>query len=373
MASVTFDRATRHFATMDRPAVSALELQVADGEFMVLVGPSGCGKSTALRMLAGLEPVDSGAILIGDTDVTRRPSRDRDVAMVVQDYALYPHLTAEDNIGFPLLVQNVPKDAAQWAVTDIVALLDARHYLGRKPKSLSAGQRQRVATGRALVREPQALLMDEPLSNLDAGARVRTRAHIASLQRLFGITTLYVTHDQAEALSLGDRVAVLDDGVLQQVGTPREVYAYPANVFVAGFIGSPPMNLLRLPLTLDGTAQLGGLFLPLPRPALEAARAERLTEIVLGIRPEEFDIVSVEDRETPGLDLVIDALEYTGASLHLHTVIGVHRVGPRLVVRAPQRAPYGEGHRMRVTVHPDAVHVFSGRTGLRLPIDGEPA
>lgn len=240
MATVTFDNASRVYPGQERPAVDNLNIEVGDSEFLVLVGPSGSGKSTALRMLAGLEEIDAGRILIGDRDVTDVPPKDRDIAMVFQNYALYPHMTVADNMGFALKIAGTPKAEIRKRVEDAAAILDLSEYLDRKPKALSGGQRQRVAMGRAIVRSPQVFLMDEPLSNLDAKLRVATRTQIASLQRRLGVTTVYVTHDQTEAMTMGDRVAVLDHGVLQQLDSPRRMYDHPNNVFVAGFIGSPP-------------------------------------------------------------------------------------------------------------------------------------
>src|SRR6476646_4808928 len=251
MATVSFKKAQRWYPGMDKPAVPGIDLSVADGEFLVLVGPSGCGKSTSLRMLARLEEVNSGRILIGDRDVTDIPPKDRDIAMVFQNYALYPHMTVAENMGFALKIAGVGKDERATRVLEAAKLLDLEEYLDRKPKDLSGGQRQRVAMGRAIVRQPRVFLMDEPLSNLDAKLRVQTRAQIAELQRRLGATTVYVTHDQVEAMTMGDRVAVLHDGVFQQCATPREMYARPANLFVAGFLGSPGMNLVELPV-VDG-------------------------------------------------------------------------------------------------------------------------
>ena len=248
MASVSFEQATRRYPGTDRPALDRLDLAVGDGEFVVLVGPSGCGKTTSLRMVAGLETVDSGRIRIGDRDVTNVDPKDRDVAMVFQNYALYPHMTVAQNMGFALKIAKTPKAEIRERVLAAAKLLDLQPYLDRKPKDLSGGQRQRVAMGRAIVRRPQVFLMDEPLSNLDAKLRVQTRNQIAALQRRLGTTTVYVTHDQVEAMTMGDRVAVLRDGVLQQCATPRELYRNPDNVFVAGFIGSPAMNLFTLPI-----------------------------------------------------------------------------------------------------------------------------
>ena len=244
MATVNFKAATRIYPGSDHPAVDALDLEIGDGEFMVLVGPSGCGKSTSLRMLAGLEEVNSGNIFIGDRDVTDLPPKDRDIAMVFQNYALYPHMTVADNMGFALKMAGVPKAERDQRVLEAAHLLGLEEYLSRKPKALSGGQRQRVAMGRAIVRSPQVFLMDEPLSNLDAKLRVSTRTQIAALQTRLGVTTVYVTHDQVEAMTMGDRVAVMKDGILQQVDSPLTLYDKPQNLFVAGFIGSPAMNLM---------------------------------------------------------------------------------------------------------------------------------
>jgi len=233
MATVTFSKATRVYPGSTVPAVDKLELSISDGEFLVLVGPSGCGKSTSLRMLAGLEDVDEGSIFIGERDVTTLPPKDRDIAMVFQNYALYPHMSVAENMGFALKIAGVNKADISKRVGEAAKLLDLEQYLDRKPKALSGGQRQRVAMGRAIVREPQVFLMDEPLSNLDAKLRVQTRTQIASLQRRLGITTVYVTHDQVEAMTMGDRVAVMKDGLLQQCASPRELYDNPRNVFVA--------------------------------------------------------------------------------------------------------------------------------------------
>jgi multiple sugar transport system ATP-binding protein len=270
MATVQFDKATRVYPGSDKPAVDGLDIDIADGEFLVLVGPSGCGKSTSLRMLAGLEDVNGGAIRIGDRDVTHLPPKDRDIAMVFQNYALYPHMTVADNMGFALKIAGVNKAEIRQKVEEAAKILDLTEYLDRKPKALSGGQRQRVAMGRAIVREPQVFLMDEPLSNLDAKLRVSTRTQIASLQRRLGITTVYVTHDQVEAMTMGDRVAVLKDGLLQQVDSPRNMYDKPANLFVAGFIGSPAMNLVEVPIT-DGGVKFGNSVVPVSRDALKAA------------------------------------------------------------------------------------------------------
>src|ERR687890_2064039 len=248
MATVRFEEAQRWYPGADKPTVPGLDLEIGDGEFMVLVGPSGCGKSTTLRMLAGLEEVNDGKIFIGDRDVTNVPPKDRDMAMVFQNYALYPHMSVEENMAFSLKMAKVPAAERKERVAKAAEILQLTEFLQRKPKALSGGQRQRVAMGRAIVRNPQVFCMDEPLSNLDAKMRVATRTQIAALQRRLGVTTVYVTHDQVEAMTMGDRVAVLKDGVLQQVDKPRAMYDSPNNMFVAGFIGSPAMNLLTVPL-----------------------------------------------------------------------------------------------------------------------------
>src|SRR4051795_2026633 len=252
MAAITYDHATVQYPGAERPSVNALDLDIADGEFLVLVGPSGCGKSTSLRALAGLEQVTDGSIRIGDRDVTHLPPKERDIAMVFQNYALYPHMSVADNMGFALKISGMKKEEIRKRVEEAARILDLEQYLERKPKALSGGQRQRVAMGRAIVRNPQAFLMDEPLSNLDAKLRGQMRAEIRSLQRQYQTTTLYVTHDQIEAMTMGDRIAVLRKGLLQQLGTPDELYESPANLFVAEFIGSPPMNVVTATVTRAG-------------------------------------------------------------------------------------------------------------------------
>src|SRR3954449_7629511 len=259
MATVTFDNATRQYPGNPVPSVDKLNIDIEDGEFLVLVGPSGCGKSTSLRMLAGLEEVNGGRILIGDRDVTHLSPKDRDVAMVFQNYALYPHMTVADNMGFALKIAGVSKDEIGKRVKEAAKILDLEPYLERKPKALSGGQRQRVAMGRAIVRSPAAFLMDEPLSNLDAKLRVQMRAEIASVQQDLGTTTIYVTHDQVEAMTMGDRVAVMRKGELQQVASPQELYDHPVNLFVGGFIGSPAMNLVQARIVRDGEATLADM------------------------------------------------------------------------------------------------------------------
>ncbi len=360
MAKVKYMSATRVFSKGTPPAVNALDLDVNDGEFMVLVGPSGSGKTTALRMLAGLEPVDSGRVEIGDRDVTQVPPKDRDIAMVFQNYALYPQKTVADNMGFALKMQRVPRADRDRRVREAARLLDLDDkLLDRKPKQLSGGQRQRVAMGRAIVREPKVFLMDEPLSNLDAKLRVQTRSQIAELQRRLGITTVYVTHDQVEAMTMGHRVAVLRDGRLQQCATPRQLYDNPVNQFVAGFIGSPAMNLQTVPLT-DGGAQLGATKIPLPAAARAAARQAGLSELVIGIRPEHLHLANGAG-ELVGEVLLVEEL---GADALLH--VRLAGTGDPVVARAEGRKPPGQGQRVTFRVEPDDIFTFHPVTGARI-------
>ena len=314
MATVTFREASRIYPGTDSPAVDKLDLEVGDGEFLVLVGPSGCGKSTTLRMLAGLEDVDHGSIYIDERDVTHLPPKARDIAMVFQNYALYPHMSVFDNMAFALKLRHTPKPEIDRRVREAAKLLQLEDFLNRKPKALSGGQRQRVAMGRAIVREPHVFLMDEPLSNLDAKLRVQTRSQIATLQANLGTTTVYVTHDQIEAMTMGHRVAVLLDGVLQQVDTPRVLYDTPANVFVAGFIGSPAMNLQSVPLTEAGGA-FGEMELPLTREQLTAARENGNGLVTIGFRPEDTRLVTPGEG---GMPVIVDLVEDLGSHANVH-------------------------------------------------------
>jgi len=359
MTTVTFDQATRAYPGVRRPAVDKLDLDVADGEFLVLVGPSGSGKSTSLRMLAGLEEVNAGRILIGDRDVTDVPPKDRDIAMVFQNYALYPHMTVAENMGFALKIAGVGKEERATRVLEAAKLLDLEQYLTRKPKALSGGQRQRVAMGRAIVRQPQVFLMDEPLSNLDAKLRVQTRTQIASLQRRLGVTTVYVTHDQTEALTMGDRIAVLKDGLLQQVGTPRDLYERPKNVFVAGFIGSPAMNLFPVDLA-EGGIRFGDLVVPVEADTLGKAHG---SEVTVGVRPEDIQVGGVDGK---GLPVVVDLVEELGADGYLygHTEINGKRTD--IVARVDGRNHPNAGEKVTLSPVPGHVHVFDVETGDRL-------
>ncbi|MEN9342760.1 MAG: hypothetical protein RIR24_347 [Actinomycetota bacterium] len=358
MASVTFDNATRIYPGGTRAAVDKLNLTVADGEFLVLVGPSGCGKSTSLRMLAGLEEVNEGQIRIGDRDVTDVPPKDRDIAMVFQNYALYPHMTVAENMGFALKIAGVSKEERAERVLEAAKLLDLEPYLSRKPKALSGGQRQRVAMGRAIVRKPQVFLMDEPLSNLDAKLRVQTRTQIASLQRRLGVTTVYVTHDQVEAMTMGDRVAVMKDGVLQQVDTPRNLYEKPNNLFVAGFIGSPSMNLLEL-TKVAGGVQFGNTVLPVSSAILSKAAGDT---IFVGLRPENLDVTKKE-----GIEVNIDVIEELGADGYLYGTAQINGKSIDVVSRVDGRSHPMAGETVFLKAAGDAiVHLFDAVSGDRL-------
>jgi multiple sugar transport system ATP-binding protein len=406
LAAVTFDGVTKVYAD-GTEAVSAMDLEVGDQEFMVLVGPSGCGKTTALRMAAGLEEISGGTVRIGERVVNDVPARDRDIAMVFQSYALYPHLSVYENIAFGLRLKKVPKDEIDRRVREAARILDLEPWLERKPRNLSGGQRQRVAMGRAIVREPAAFLMDEPLSNLDAKLRVQMRAEIARLQSDLGVTTIYVTHDQVEAMTMGDRVAVMRRGELQQVAPPQELYDHPVNVFVGGFIGSPAMNLLDARLERAGrdggsddglVAQLGEHRLALApellerRPAL-AAYADR--DVVLGIRPEDLEdaelagdvngdeVGGTDDRRLPievrlrealGSEIIVHAQltappAVTDAVRELAADAGVHeldagQVETTIVGRLSPRSRVAEGEPAEVVVDTRALHFFDPETGL---------
>jgi multiple sugar transport system ATP-binding protein len=330
MTSVRYDHATRTYEGTSDPAVDSLDLDVGDGELLVLVGPSGSGKSTALRMLAGLEPLNAGTIYIGDRDVSNVRPRDRDIAMVFQNYALYPQLSVAENMGFALKQQGVPKEERRARVRETARILDLEPYLDRKPKHLSGGQRQRVAMGRAIVRQPAVYLMDEPLSNLDAKLRVQTRTEVVELQARLGVTTVYVTHDQVEAMTMGHRVAVLRDGVLQQCDTPRTLYHEPINLFVAGFIGSPAMNLVDV--GEERPLQLGGSTLALAPPG-ETALADAAGAITVGFRPEALQV-----GDGP-LRAQIRTVEDLGSEVFVHVYLE-HR-GDTLPLVSKMLPPFG--------------------------------
>jgi multiple sugar transport system ATP-binding protein len=316
-------------------AVDDVSLEIAAGEFMVLVGPSGCGKSTLLRMIAGLEEVTAGNVLIGDQDVTDMQPRERDIAMVFQNYALYPHMSVEENLGFGLKLRKASKPERERRVTEVAKTLGLDELLDRKPAALSGGQRQRVAMGRAMVREPKAFLMDEPLSNLDAKLRVTMRAELARLHERLRVTTVYVTHDQVEAMTLGQRVAVLRDGVLQQVNTPQKLFRHPANLFVAAFIGSPSMNLVE-GVVGEGRVRLAGHQLPLP-----AGAGVPDGRVIVGIRPTDFEHAATADPTWPRLRVRVDVVEELGAESHVIFPVDAPRVVAE-AVRAAADAAAGE-------------------------------
>ena len=396
MATVTFDGASRFYAGTDRPAVDQLNLEVEDGEFLVLVGPSGCGKSTTLRMLAGLEGVDEGAIRIGEREVTDLPPKDRDIAMVFQNYALYPHMTVADNIGFHLKIKKVPKAERAERIMEAAKLLDLEPYLERKPAKLSGGQRQRVAMGRAIVRRPQVFCMDEPLSNLDAKLRVQTRTQIASLQRRLGVTTIYVTHDQIEAMTMGDRVAVMKTGVLQEVGDPQYLYDHPANIFVAGFIGSPPMNMAmgRIQRLGDGlTVRLGSTTLTLD-PAVAAGRPALANydgrDVAVGIRSEDMEDARLVKDAPPDTRLraKVALVEALGSQIVVHfnmdapkvrtedtklldedahtEDVPAHDMGNRFVAAFAPRSRVRPNDDIEVVVDTERMHFFDPTTGVAI-------
>ncbi|HEY0697604.1 MAG TPA: sn-glycerol-3-phosphate ABC transporter ATP-binding protein UgpC [Micromonospora sp.] len=363
MATVTYSKASRIYPGSQRPAVDHLDLEIGDGEFLVLVGPSGCGKSTSLRMLAGLEDVDEGSIHIDSRDVTHLPPKARDIAMVFQNYALYPHMTVYENMAFALKLRKTSKAEIDRRVKEAAALLQLEEYLSRKPKALSGGQRQRVAMGRAIVREPQVFLMDEPLSNLDAKLRVQTRTQIASLQAKLGVTTVYVTHDQVEAMTMGHRVAVMLDGVLQQVDTPRALYDTPANVFVAGFMGSPAMNIKTVKLSDDG-AHFGDLVVPLTREQVAAARAEGGSDkVTVGFRPEDVDLVGSGEGAMP---LVVELVEDLGSDANIYGHAKIGDASERFVVRTDRRSMPNMGDTIHVKPRTGRNHAFNATTGKRI-------
>jgi len=350
MANVTFDRVTKSFG--DVVAVRELSLEIRDGEFLVLVGPSGCGKTTALRMVAGLEDPTSGDIRIGERRVNDVPPKDRDIAMVFQNYALYPHMTVFDNIAFGLKLRGTPKAEIDRRVRDVSGILGLAELLHRKPKELSGGQRQRVALGRAIAREPAVFLMDEPLSNLDAKLRIQTRAELERIHQRLKKTTIYVTHDQVEAMTMGDRIAVMREGVLQQVGSPQELHDRPVNLFVAGFIGSPAMNFFPATVTSAGgesIADAGFAKVPLN------GSGKGARELIVGIRPEDIGISS--EGRLP-VSTKVEVVEYLGNELQLHL-----RAGERtFIARVPADTRTEPGADLRVGFDPRRLHFFDGTT-----------
>ncbi|MFR9798191.1 ABC transporter ATP-binding protein [Streptomyces sp. MS06] len=387
MAEIVLEGVTKRFPDGSL-AVQHVDLDIADGEFVILVGPSGCGKSTTLNMIAGLEDITAGTLRIGEQVVNDLPPKDRDVAMVFQSYALYPHLTVRENMAFPLRLAKVDKATTASMVEEAARILDLTDFLDRRPAALSGGQRQRVAMGRAIVREPKAFLMDEPLSNLDAKLRVQMRTQIARLQRRLGTTTVYVTHDQTEAMTLGDRVVVMRLGVVQQVGTPAHLYDLPRNLFVAGFIGSPAMNFLNA--TVEGGVLHSALGdLPLDdrmRQELERRKAPR--EVIVGLRPEAFeDAALARDRQGPVLTAVVDVLESLGSDVYVHFTAeggparsaeleelaadsGLREAGAgsvqQIVARLDAATRAREGQPLEMRVDMSRAHVFHPVTGDNL-------
>ena len=355
MAEVTYDNATCIYPGAERPAVDRLELGIKDGEFVVMVGPSGCGKTTALRMLAGLEEIDGGAVRIDGRDMTGVPSRDRDIAMVFQNYALYPSKTVAENMGFALKMQGVAKDERARRVGEAAKLLDLEQLLDRKPRNLSGGQRQRVAMGRAIVREPKVFCMDEPLSNLDAQLRVQTRTQIAELQRRLQVTTVYVTHDQVEAMTMGDRVAVMRAGQLQQFASPTELYDRPTNVFVASFIGSPAMNRFDATADREGI-RIGSILLRPPDAQLAAAQGH--SKLVAGVRPEHLSI-----GDGP-ITVKVALVEDLGSDSYVYGSLA-DDVESNVIVRAGRQHPR-PGEVVKVAADADQLHLFDAATGLRI-------
>jgi multiple sugar transport system ATP-binding protein len=369
-------------------AVDDVSLEIASGEFLVLVGPSGCGKSTLLRMIAGLEEVTEGSIAIGDRDVTDLPPRARDIAMVFQTYALYPHMTVRENLGYGLKVRKTQKQEAGRRVGEVAEMLGLEKLLDRRPAALSGGQRQRVAMGRAIVREPKAFLMDEPLSNLDAKLRVSMRAQLSSLHTRLGTTTIYVTHDQVEAMTLGQRVAVMRDGRILQIDTPQELYNRPVNLYVAAFIGSPAMNLVEATIA-DGAVEFGGLRFPLPAQNRLPGAPPR---VVVGIRPEAFEDAGLADPALPQFDVQVDVVEDLGPDTHVIFQVDTPPIDVTEVREAagdedallqtdratftarvdPQTAAR-PGRPLRIAVDPARFHFFDPATGLRLEHAAAPA
>jgi multiple sugar transport system ATP-binding protein len=387
MAEITLNHITKRYPD-GFEAVKDMNLQIQDGEFVILVGPSGCGKSTALRMVAGLEDITDGELRIGDEVMNDKAPKDRDVAMVFQNYALYPHMTVRDNMGFALKLRGTPKEEIDRKVEEAAGILDLTQHLDRRPANLSGGQRQRVAMGRAIVRDPKAFLMDEPLSNLDAKLRVQMRTEVSRIQSRLGTTTIYVTHDQTEAMTLGDRVAVMRAGMLQQVGSPMELYNNPINLFVAGFIGSPAMNFM--PVKVEGdTIKLPFAEVRLPQTVRERlGRAAEGRELIAGIRPESFeDVALVGDAKDRGATFraQIEVLESVGAELYAHFTVEHEAVESqelqelaedagagevpsageegRIVARLDPASGVQEGQEAELWVDAERLHLFDPNTG----------
>ena len=367
MASVSLNHIYKVYAG-GVTAVSDFCLDIEDKEFIVLVGPSGCGKSTTLRMIAGLEDISGGELYIGDRLVNDVPPKDRDIAMVFQNYALYPHMTVYDNMAFALKLRHAPKDEIDRKVKEAAEILDITQYLGRKPKALSGGQRQRVAIGRAIVRNPQVMLMDEPLSNLDAKLRNQMRAEIIKLRQRINTTFIYVTHDQTEAMTLGDRIVIMKDGFIQQIGTPQEVFNHPYNLFVAGFIGTPQMNLFDAKLVKkDGkyAVSVGNLCVTLSDEKQEKLAKNNVAEqdVVLGVRPEHIELAE------EGIDAKVDVSEMMGSSVHLHVTAmdrDVVLVVSTMNMTGAEVSSLTAGTSVKFNFAGHVCHVFNKETGVNL-------
>jgi multiple sugar transport system ATP-binding protein len=389
MSDITLDKVTKRYPD-GTEAVKDLDLKIDDGEFLILVGPSGCGKSTALRMIAGLEDISDGELAIGGDVVNQKAPKDRDIAMVFQNYALYPHMTVRENMEFPLKMAGLDQSEIDERVNNASSILDLDEHLDRKPSNLSGGQRQRVAMGRAIVREPKAFLMDEPLSNLDAKLRVQMRTEVSRIQNRLGTTTVYVTHDQTEAMTLGDRVAVMRKGLLQQVGSPKELYEQPTNIFVAGFIGSPSMNFVPVEIA-DGKARLPFTEVELSDRAL-AALADAGNDLMVGVRPEHFEDASlVRDKEGPTFRVTVDILESMGSELYIYFT--TEGEGPRakqleelaadlgeddagsgeiqIVARLDASSEAAKGEEIELWLDPQRLHFFDVESGDRIATGDE--
>jgi multiple sugar transport system ATP-binding protein len=359
VGSIQLSEVTKAFPKSDAAAVDRVSIDIGDGEFLVLVGPSGCGKSTLLRMIAGIETVSSGRILIDGADATHALPKERDIAMVFQNYALYPHMTVAENLHFALKLRRMPKAERSERVAEVMRMLRLEELEKRRPGQLSGGQRQRVAMGRAMVREPAAFLMDEPLSNLDAKLRVAMRAELARLHDRLGVTTVYVTHDQIEAMTLGERVAVLRDGVLQQVGAPQELFHQPRNLFVAAFIGSPTINLAEAEIS-DGALRFGGYAIPIP-PGAELGGRDK---VIVGIRPSDLELVEFADASLPRISARLEVVENLGSEIH-----GIFPVdAPRVDVEAAREAAAGEGEAGDEQLLADERTLFTASLAARRPL-----
>ena len=362
MAKVLFMNVTKHYG--NNVVIPDLNLEIPDGEFAVLVGPSGCGKTTTLQMVAGLETISSGTLLIGDRDVTDLPPKERNIAMVFQSYALFPHLTVRNNIAFGLKIRKVPKRAMDEQVKSVAGRLRIESFLNRLPKALSGGQRQRVALARAVVSRPSVFLMDEPLSNLDAKLRIEARSFLSKMHRELQTTTVYVTHDQSEAMTMGTKIVILNEGRIQQVASPLEVYNHPANQFVASFIGSPAMNFLTLSLENDSLVDsTAGIQIPLTGQMRTQLASYRRPTVVLGVRPEALRPLG---RGLPipanSVTLIVDVIQHLGHEILLDASDGAHRI----VARVPPADDSGVGERRPFVVNMDVVHLFDVETGLNL-------